>query len=188
MDKKIGGQGIETGVREIKSRVREVKRGKKWLYSAILVLLFGGLAAGYPLVYKPRVAAKNYASFAAITVSGVEAKLQAFDAAGPETRDNIVESFERLRTDFYAIECPDGARPEEIQWKMAKLFEYAGAYMSRTLQLDSQNVVSRTMGESGGKYTDAGRTDAIREARERIADLKWLINDTIAYGNFGRLK
>ena len=188
MDKKIGGQGIETGVREIKSRVRRVKRAKKWLYGAILVLLLGGLAAGYPLEYKPRVAAKNYASFAAITVCGVEAKLQAFDAAAPETRGNIIESFERLRTDFYAIECPDDARPEEIQWKMAKLFEYAGTYMSRTVQLDSQDAVSPKMGGSGGKYTDAERADAIREARERIADLKGLINDTIAYGNFGRLK
>jgi hypothetical protein len=188
MDKKIEGPEIETGVRETKSREREVKKGKKWLYGAILVLLLAGLASGYPLVYRPRAAAKNYASFAAITVCGVEAKLQAFDAAGPETQGTIIESFERLRADFYAIECPDGARAEEIQWKMAKLFEYAGAYMSRTLQLDSPDDVSRTTGEPGGRYTDAKRADAMREARERIADLKYLINDTIAYGNFGRLK
>ena len=188
MDKKIEGPEMGTGVREIKGRVREAKKSKKWLYPVILVFILGGVAAAYPLVYKPRVAAKNYASLAAMTVLGLETKLQTFDAAGPETRGSIIESFERLRADFYAIECPDGARTEEIQWKMAKLFEYAGAYMSRTWQVDSQDVASRTTSESGGKYTDAKSADTLRETQERIVDLKRLINDTIAYGNFERWK
>ena len=72
MDKKIEEPEIVTGVREIKSGERKAKGRKIWLYTVTFVLLLGGLAAGYPLVYKPRVAAKNYASLAAMTVLGVE--------------------------------------------------------------------------------------------------------------------
>jgi hypothetical protein len=161
----------EIGMREIKTGVQKIKWARKWLYSTILVLLLGGLAAGYPLVYKPRIEAKNYASFAAITVCGVENKLQAFDAAGAGERAGIADSFERLRSNFYAIDCPAGGRAEEIQWKMAKLFEYSRAYI-----------------EFKEKYTNEERADASRMLGERITDIKWLINDTIAYGNFGRLK
>jgi hypothetical protein len=38
------------------------------------------------------------------------------------------------------------------------------------------------------KYTNEERADASRILGERITDIKWLIDDTIAYGNFARLQ
>jgi hypothetical protein len=156
-----------------KHRIGKIKRGKKWGWLVVLVVVAIALIFGYFKVYKPRMQAKNYASYSALTVFGIETKLQAFDAAERDARVKIFESLPRLWDDFCTVECPDNPRAEEIQWKMAKLFEYTRTFMEQEL---------------AEKYVGSEKADSLRVIQERIRDLKWLMDDTTAYGNFKRIK
>jgi hypothetical protein len=149
------------------------KRGRKWKWLVVLAVVAIGLIAGYFMEYKPRMQAKNYASYSALTVCGIETKLQNFDSADRDSRVKIVESLPRLWDNFCGMDCPDNSRADEIQWKMAKLFEYTRTFMEQELE---------------GKYISGEKEDALRVLQERIGDLKWLIDDTIAYGNFKRIR
>jgi hypothetical protein len=151
----------------------EAKKSRTWLWWAILVLAIGLFFAGYKGVYEPRVVAKNYASYTTIVLMGVETKLQTFEAADPAARAKILESLPGLWDKFCEIECPDQPRGVEIEWKMAKLFAYTRIFMEQVL---------------ADKYIGAEKAEATQEIEERIAGLKWLLDDTTAYGNFKRLK
>ena len=149
------------------------KRGKKWGWLVVLAVVAIVVIVGYFMVYKPRMQVKNYASYSALTVFGIETKLQNFDTADRDTRVRIVESLPRLWDGFCELDSPDNPRAEEIQWKMAKLFEYIKTFMVQELE---------------EKYVGSEKEDSLRVIRERIGDLKLLIDDTIAYGNFKRLR
>jgi hypothetical protein len=152
---------------------RKVKRkGGRiwWMFLGIVLAVF---IIGYIKEYKPRTKVKNYGSYAILTVRGVEMKLESFEAAGKDEREKIINSLSHLWGDFCLIECPDHPLSDQIQWKMAKLFEYTKIFMERELQ---------------GRYIGYERDDALIIIIDRIKNLKRLSNDAIAYGNFKRLK
>lgn len=161
------------GPHDPSSGAGEKKRGKKWGWLVVLAVVAIAVIVGYFMVYKPRMQVKNYASFSALTVCGIETKLQNFDSADRDFRVKIVESLPRLWDNFCGMDCPDNPRADEIQWKMAKLFEYTRTFMEQELE---------------GKYNPDEKEDALRVIQERIGDLKGLIDDTTAYGNFKRIR
>jgi len=155
------------GVRKVKRRVR---RGW-WVFFAIIVLAV--FLIGYIHEYRPRIEVKNYGSYAILTVRGVEMKLESFETTGKDEREKIIKSLSHLWGDFCLIECPDHPLSDQIQWKMAKLFDHTKIFMERELQ---------------GRHIGYEKEDALIIIRDRIKNLKWLSSDAIAYGNFRRLK
>lgn len=139
----------------------------------IVLCMFLFTAVGYGAVYKPRVDAKNYASWAAICLAGIEVRLDSFGSDSPRERQKTLQSISGIWGKFCEIECPDNPRAEEIQWKMAKLLGYAESFTDQEIR---------------GVYIGTEAAEARQNITERIDDLKWLIDDTIDYGNFKRLK
>jgi hypothetical protein len=153
--------------------VREVRPRKRRIWWVLLVLLAAAAIVGYQTQYKPRAKVKNYASYATIVLAGVEIRLQEFEAGDDTARVKTLASLPRLWDKFCEIDCPVNDRTVEIQWKMAKIFEYTRVFMTES---------------SAGKYIGIEKIETARVIEERIADLQWLINDTIAYGNFKRMR
>ena len=156
-----------------KHGVREIKRGKKWFWLVIAILALGTTCFGYFSEYKPRAKAKNYASYAMITVTGVEFKFQDFMAGNYAEQEKIFASLPALWSKFEEIEPPDENRTFQIMWKTAKLFEYTKLFMEHELKKKAA-------------LTTAEGTISPKEIAERIAELKFFINETVAYGNFKR--
>ncbi|OGP92476.1 MAG: hypothetical protein A2Z19_06055 [Deltaproteobacteria bacterium RBG_16_54_18] len=154
-------------------RVREVKKGKKWVWPAIVILILGTACFGYFSEYRPRVKAKNYASYVMVTVTGVEFKLQNFMAGDAGKQEKIFASMSSLWNKFEKIDPPDENRTFTIMWKMAKIFEYTKKFMEHELK-------------KGGGLTTAEGTISPKEIAERISELKFFIDETIEYGNFKR--
>lgn len=145
-------------------RMRETKKKGRWLGWTILILIIAGLLyVGYTTQYKPRIEIKNYASLARITLVGIELKILEFKTADETRRQEIIRSLPPLCNKFYEIECPNDNRTIEIQWKMAKIFDHTWTFMK-------------------------SKEDAeLQEIEERIANIKWLVDDAIQYGNFKQL-
>jgi hypothetical protein len=153
--------------------VREIKKGKKWVWLVMVILALGSVCFGYFSEYRPRMRAKNYASYAMITVSGVEFKLQDFMAGSYVEQEKIFASMPALWSKFEEIDPPDEKRTFQIMWKTAKLFEYTKQFMEHELK-------------KKGALTMAEGTISSREIAERISELKFFIDETVAYGNFKR--
>jgi hypothetical protein len=154
-------------------RVREIKRDKKWVWLIIAILLLATTCFGYFYEYRPRREAKNYASYAMITVTGVEFKLQDFMAGNYAEQEKIFVSMRALWNKFEEMDPPDEKRTFQIMWKTAKLFEYTKQFMEHELKRK-------------GALTTAEGTISPKEISERITELKFFINETVAYGNFKR--
>lgn len=142
--------------------VHPVKK-RPWLRRLVILLIITGIFyAGYKMQYEPRLDAKNYASFSRLTLTGVEFKIAEYSAADEIERREIIRSLSALWDKFCEIQCPGDHRSTEIQWKMAKVFDYAWVFIQ------------------------TGKIEAINEVRSRTEDLQRLIDETIEYGNFKR--